>query len=53
MIARATYSSTIARPGFNQSNVALAVDLGSGLVTQGNPNPIASLIAPGHADQAI
>jgi TonB-dependent receptor len=38
LIARATYSSTIARPGFNQSNVALSVDLGSGIVTQGNPN---------------
>jgi TonB-dependent receptor len=38
LIARATYSSTIARPGFNQSNVSLSVDLGSGIVTQGNPN---------------
>lgn len=38
LIARATYSSTIARPGFNQANVSQSVDLGSGTVTQGNPN---------------
>jgi TonB-dependent receptor len=38
LIARATYSSTIARPGFNQSNVSLSVDLGSNTITQGNPN---------------
>lgn len=38
LIARATYSSTIARPGFNQSNVSLSVDLGSGIISQGNPN---------------
>jgi TonB-dependent receptor len=38
LIARATYSSTLARPGFNQSNVSLSVDLGSDTVTQGNPN---------------
>jgi TonB-dependent receptor len=37
-IARAAFSSTIARPGFNQSNVSLSVDLGSGIVSQGNPN---------------
>ena len=37
-LARATYSSTIARPGFNQSNVSLAIDLGSNTITQGNPN---------------
>jgi TonB-dependent receptor len=37
-VARAAFSSTIARPGFNQSNVSLSVDLGSGIVTQGNPN---------------
>lgn len=36
-LARATYSSTIARPGFNQSNPSLSVDLGSGIVTTGNP----------------
>ena len=35
-ILRAAYSSTIARPGFNQANPALAVDLGSGIVTTGN-----------------
>jgi TonB-dependent receptor len=38
LIARATYSSTIARPGFNQSNAALTIDLGSGTVTKGNPD---------------
>jgi TonB-dependent receptor len=37
LIARATYSSTIARPGFNQSNVALSIDLGAGVITKGNP----------------
>ncbi|WP_445145224.1 TonB-dependent receptor [Dyella sp. Tek66A03] len=36
-ILRAAYSSTIGRPGFNQANPALAVDLGSGIVTTGNP----------------
>ncbi|GLQ48488.1 TonB-dependent receptor [Dyella lipolytica] len=36
-ILRAAYSSTIGRPGFNQSNPALIVDLGSGIVTTGNP----------------
>jgi TonB-dependent receptor len=36
-ILRAAYSSTIGRPGFNQGNPALAVDLGSGIVTTGNP----------------
>lgn len=36
-IVRAAYSSTIARPGFNQSNPALAIDVGSGIVTTGNP----------------
>lgn len=38
LIARLAYSSTIARPGFNQSNAALSVDLGSGIVAKGNPN---------------
>lgn len=37
LIARATYSSTIARPGFNQSSAALAVDLGAHTITLGNP----------------
>ncbi|TCV93422.1 TonB-dependent receptor [Luteibacter rhizovicinus] len=36
-ILRAAYSSTIGRPGFNQANPALNVDLGSGIVTTGNP----------------
>ncbi len=36
LILRAAYSSTIGRPGFNQSNPALAVDLGAGIVTTGN-----------------
>jgi TonB-dependent receptor len=38
LIARATYSSTLARPGFNQSTPALTFDLGSLQITQGNPN---------------
>ncbi len=38
LIARATWSSTLARPGFNQANVSKAVDLGSGQITVGNPN---------------
>ncbi|MDB6082558.1 MAG: TonB-dependent receptor, partial [Gammaproteobacteria bacterium] len=38
LITRATWSSTIARPGFNQSNVSKIIDFGSGQVTQGNPN---------------
>ncbi len=38
LIGRATYSSTLARPGFNQGNASLSVDLGSGLVTEGNPS---------------
>jgi TonB-dependent receptor len=38
LVARATYSSTLARPGFNQSTPALTFDLGSLQVTQGNPN---------------
>ncbi|WP_230473367.1 TonB-dependent receptor [Dyella choica] len=37
MLLRLAYSSTIARPGFNQNNPALSVDLGSGIVTTGNP----------------
>lgn len=36
LILRAAYSSTIARPGFNQANPALAIDLGAGIVTTGN-----------------
>ncbi|GGA31708.1 TonB-dependent receptor [Dyella nitratireducens] len=38
MLVRVAYSSTIARPGFNQSNPSLSVDLGSGIVQTGNPN---------------
>lgn len=38
LITRATWSSTLARPGFNQSNVSKSVDLGSLIVTDGNPN---------------
>lgn len=37
LIARATYSSTLARPGFNQATTSQSVDLGSGIVTTGNP----------------
>jgi TonB-dependent receptor len=38
LITRATWSSTLARPGFNQSNVSKTIDFGSGQVTVGNPN---------------
>jgi TonB-dependent receptor len=38
LITRATWSSTLARPGFNQSNVSKTIDFGSGLVTVGNPD---------------
>ena len=38
LIARIAWSSTISRPGFNQSNPALSVDLGSGTVATGNPS---------------
>ena len=39
LIGRATYSSTLARPGFNQNNASYSVDLSSSpaSVTQGNP----------------
>jgi len=37
LIGRATYSSTLARPGFNQVNASQSVDLGSGIVATGNP----------------
>ncbi len=37
LIARATWSSTIARPGFNQSDASQTIDLGSSSVTEGNP----------------
>ncbi|HEX7916858.1 TonB-dependent receptor [Rudaea sp.] len=38
LIVRASFSSTIARPGFNQVSAAINVDPGAGIVTQGNPN---------------
>jgi TonB-dependent receptor len=38
LITRATWSSTLARPGFNQSNVSKTIDFGSSQVTVGNPN---------------
>ncbi|MFK2855878.1 TonB-dependent receptor [Dyella humi] len=38
MQVRVAYSSTIARPGFNQANPSLTVDLGSGIVQTGNAN---------------
>ena len=38
LLARAAYSSTIARPGFNQVNASRTIDLGSGSVAEGNPN---------------
>jgi TonB-dependent receptor len=42
LIARATYSTGIARPGFNQNTAAASVDIttipGTALITRGNPN---------------
>jgi TonB-dependent receptor len=38
LITRATWSSTLARPGFNQSNISKTVDLGTGQITVGNPD---------------
>jgi TonB-dependent receptor len=38
LITRATWSSTLARPGFNQSNVSKTIDFGSGQITVGNPD---------------
>jgi TonB-dependent receptor len=38
LITRATWSSTLARPGFNQSNVSKTIDYGSNQVTVGNPD---------------
>ncbi|MDP9109368.1 MAG: TonB-dependent receptor, partial [Pseudomonadota bacterium] len=34
---RAAYSSTIARPGFNQVNPSLFVDTGANIISRGNP----------------
>ena len=36
-IVRASFSSTIARPGFNQTSAATSVDVGNNMVTTGNP----------------
>jgi TonB-dependent receptor len=38
LIGRASYSSTIARPGFNQASPAALIDPGTMSVIQGNPN---------------
>jgi TonB-dependent receptor len=37
-IVRASFSSTIARPGFNQTSAATSIDTGNNVVTTGNPN---------------
>jgi TonB-dependent receptor len=37
-LLRAAYSSTIARPGFNQISPSLNINVGAGTVSQGNPN---------------
>ena len=37
LVARATYSSTLARPGFNQVGASTTIDLGAGQITTGNP----------------
>jgi len=37
-IARAAFSSTIARPGFNQVNASTSVQPSAGFVSQGNPD---------------
>jgi len=38
LILRAAYSSTIARPGFNQIDPAATIDTANNIVTSGNPN---------------
>ena len=38
MLVRATYSTGIARPGFNQVAGAVTVDVSNGVITTGNPN---------------
>lgn len=38
LLLRAAYSTTIARPGFNQMSPSLAVNLGNATATVGNPN---------------
>ncbi|MYN28718.1 TonB-dependent receptor [Duganella levis] len=37
-LLRASFSSTIARPGFNQTSAATNIDVGNNIVTTGNPN---------------
>ena len=38
LIARAVYSKTIARPGFNQVSASVTADPGQGTISTGNPN---------------
>lgn len=38
LVARATYSTGIARPGFYQTIQATSIDVGGGVVSTGNPN---------------
>lgn len=38
LVARATYSTGLARPGFYQTLQATAIDVGGGVVSTGNPN---------------
>jgi TonB-dependent receptor len=38
LVLRATYSTGIGRPGFNQIAGAITVDQSNGIITQGNPN---------------
>lgn len=38
LIGRLSYSTAIARPGFNQITSASQIDIGNNLVVQGNPN---------------
>jgi TonB-dependent receptor len=37
LIGRATYSASLARPGFNQFAASSTIDLGAGQITTGNP----------------
>ncbi len=37
LIGRATYASTLARPGFNQFAASTTIDLGAGQISTGNP----------------
>lgn len=38
LLVRATYSTGIGRPGFNQVTGAVTVDVANGIITTGNPN---------------